>query len=165
MRGFLLFILVIVVSETKAQAGFKKTTDSARVFTLNNQAKNKNNSTQRSGSLINDEKTNQQLIHDYDRLPESVRQKMASNKASGLALGRGIRKYYLFTVPFTAGSREAGYFETTIRSMTGFVSVTWVKEDAFQLHVETAILSEQVKEKVKQLNSAATMQDEVYYVY
>lgn len=161
----MLLVLIMAVQHSRAQPGFKRASDSMRSLQENSRRPPQSNQSRATNTLNRDEKAYQQLIHDYDRLPERVRQQMASNKAGGHPIGMGIRKYYLLSVSFANGTREAAQLETAIRSLAGFVSLVWVKEGVLQLHVETVVQSEQIKEKLQKINSLAAVEEEQYYAY
>jgi len=165
MKEIILVIFLFSVQSSFAQAGFKRVNDTLLPKKEETRSLSHPRQSQSAGTPNSEARASQQLIIDYSRLPETVRQRMASNKAGGLPIGNGIRKYYVLTMPFSTGSREAGAFETAIRSLPGFVSFSWMSDTELALHVETAVQSERIKEKIQTISSRVIMQAEQYYAY
>lgn len=165
MKHFLLIICWLGVKSLLAQSDFKVTTDrSSRNAVVQQGATERqihrtNSNEEFSTAAV------KQLTNDYDRLPVSVREQMARNKAVGRSLELGIRKYYLLSVSFTSGSRQEEAVETGIRKLQGYVSMNWKKPGELQLHVEPHVQSEWIKEKIQELKVSVTMEEEVYYTY
>jgi len=165
MKHFLLIICWLGVKSLLAQSDFKVTTDrssrnaAVQQGVIDRHIHRTNSNEESSAAAI------KQLTNDYDRLPLSVREQMARNKAIGRSLELGIRKYYLLSVSFTSGSRQEEAFETGLRKLQGYVSLNWKKPGELLLHVEPHVQSEWIKEKIQEQKASVTMQEEVYYTF
>lgn len=156
----MIFIFFIVSLQLKSisQDRFVKTnkTRPEKNSVISNQPSNINSAL----TSIDEKKSADDLYFNYPRLSDIVKNKISSNKSSGLPISKGIYKSY--DVIWDA-VQQLTTVENTFKSLTGFKRIQQLNQNKMKIIVSPLVPSETIKETCKKIDPDFTLDNEFYF--